>query len=371
MDDKWEPCHTRWIVGFLAVLIFLPIAMAYVAHVSPVINSSIWYKALIWLIILGDMIGIMTVAGHGTTGQRAGVLIDERNRMSTSRFQILLWTLVVIPALLVFIYFNIANGVSDPTNISIPPELWALIGISGGAAIGAPVANKVTNQSKNPTDSALKLANADPCDPQLQGVMDINKDPSKASFEDLFSGDELGNRNNLDVSKVQMLLISIGLALGYGYGIAILLAQTIFASTNTAPILFPVVGSNLVVLLAVSQGTYIGYKAAPHTDTTDRKKPCLTIHGDPTATVNAPFNIEGTLSADGTSIPNAPVKLQHSTDNLTFADVPAAPTNTNAAGDYLFHPSEPVAKTYYYRAVFEGDATYANVSSSVITVNIS
>ena len=83
-----------------------------------------------------------------------------------------------------------------------------------------------------------------------------------ASFADIFEGDELGNRDHLDISKVQMLLITVGLALSYGYAVLTLLAQATPPLTS-----FPPFNSSLALLLAVSQGTYLSYKAAPHTGT--------------------------------------------------------------------------------------------------------
>jgi hypothetical protein len=94
------------------------------------------------------------------------------------------------------------------------------------------------------------------------GGLDVNAKVDDATFADIFEGDELGNREHLDISKVQMLLITVGLAVSYAYAILTLLAQTSPPLTS-----FPPVNSSLALLLAVSQGTYLSYKAAPHTGT--------------------------------------------------------------------------------------------------------
>jgi hypothetical protein len=249
----------------LAFLVLLPIIMA-VGTTAGWLGLTLAAKYGIWLLILADISILMVVAGLGITGRKAGLLIDERNRLSTSRLQIIIWTLVIIPGLLVFIFFNIAHGASDATNIAIPPELWVLLGISGGAAIGAPIVNDATNRSDTPSPAALKRANTTADDPTLQGILDVNVDVKDASFADIFEGDELGNRGHLDISKVQMLTLTVGLALGYGYGILTLLAQ--ITPSMTSPLAsFPPINSNLVILLAVSQGIYLSYKAAPHTET--------------------------------------------------------------------------------------------------------
>jgi hypothetical protein len=271
----WRKWHTWVTLLCLAFLVLLPIVMAE-GTIAGWLGLTLGAKYGIWVLILADIFVLMAVAGHGTTGRKAGLLIDERNRMSSSRFQLIIWTLVIIPALLAFFYFNIAHGAPDAANIAIPSELWVLLGISGGAAIGAPIVNDATNRSKKPTEDALRLTipNAGQLSAEelsqakttakatLEGVLDVNTGVDDASFADIFEGDELGNREHLDISKLQMLIITLGLAVSYAYAILTLLAQTSPPLTS-----FPPVNSSLALLLAVSQGTYLSYKAAPHTGT--------------------------------------------------------------------------------------------------------
>jgi len=253
----WRMWHTSVVLLCLAFLVALPIAMAE-GTTAGWLSLTISAKYVIWALILVDVFIIMVVAGLGITGRTTGLLIDERNRMSTSRFQLVIWTLVIVPALLAFFYVNIALHTADATNIVVPAELWILLGISGGAAIGAPVVNDATNRSKTPKNEAAE---------DREGILDVNKHVKDAKFRDIFEGDEVGNRGHLDISKVQMLLITVGLALGYGYAILVLLGN---ASATAVLTTFPPISSNLAILLAVSQGTYLSYKAAPHTQT---KKP--------------------------------------------------------------------------------------------------
>ena len=260
----WGNGHSAVIIVCLAVLVGLPIILAGYAAVGTLV-ASLLQMYVIWAIILAFVFILIAVAGHGLTGRAFGLLIDERNRMSSSRLQLIIWTLVIVPALIAFIYINIGHGSpSSALSIAVPPELWALLGISGGAAIGAPIANDVTNRSKPVVPEAAKRADTHVQASDHEGVLDVNTTAAGASFADVFKGDEIGNRDSLDISKVQMLLISVGLALGYGAAIAILLAQAAHASLLPLGSL-PAVDPNLATLLLVSQGTYVGYKAAPHT----------------------------------------------------------------------------------------------------------
>jgi hypothetical protein len=260
----WGPGHSAVVIVCLAVLVGLPIALAgFAAAGTLVVGLAQMYE--IWTIILAFIVILILVAGHGLTGRASGLLIDERNRMSASRLQIIIWTLVIVPALLAFIYINIGHGSPNAAlSVAIPPELWALPGISGGAAIGAPVANDVTNRNKPVSEDAAKRANTTVTALDHEGVLDVNTTAAGASLADVLQGDEIGNRGSLDISKVQMLLISIGLALGYGAAIAILLAQAAHATPPAFPLSsFPAVDPNLTTLLLVSQGTYFGVQSGP------------------------------------------------------------------------------------------------------------
>jgi hypothetical protein len=84
--------------------------------------------------------------------------------------------------------------------------------------------------------------------------------------------------------------------------------------------------------------------------------------------VNKQFSINGTLNSGKTRVAGATITLQRSTDNATWNNV----TNmaTNAAGQCQFSRNESTAHTYYYRTAYDGNATYANATSNVVTVTV-
>jgi hypothetical protein len=86
---------------------------------------------VLWLIFMALMGVTIVWIGYGITGVPLGFLIDPRNKMSLSRLQLILWTIVVLPAFLAAAVFNFGAGVEDPLNITVPPEVWGLLGISG------------------------------------------------------------------------------------------------------------------------------------------------------------------------------------------------------------------------------------------------
>jgi len=79
------------------------------------------------------------VAGHGILGLWRGLLVDERNKMSLSRLQMILWTIIVLSGFLTVALLNIRSRQADALSITVPPQLWLLIGISTTSLIGAPL----------------------------------------------------------------------------------------------------------------------------------------------------------------------------------------------------------------------------------------
>jgi len=103
--------------------------------------------------------------------------------------------------------------------------------------------------------------------------------------------------------------------------------------------------------------------------TTEPKKPTtLTATALATASVTKNFTINGTLSAGTTGIADATITLQRSTDSSTWSNVTT--NQTNASGDYQFSQNESAAGIYYYRTAYDGNDTYANATSNVVTVTV-
>jgi hypothetical protein len=87
-----------------------------------------------------------------------------------------------------------------------------------------------------------------------------------------------------------------------------------------------------------------------------------------TVHVNQNFIINGTLRTDTTGIAGANIALQRSVDNATWNNVTT--TASDATGNYQFSKNESAAGTYYYRTAYDGNATYANATSSSVSVNV-
>jgi len=124
---------------------------------------------------------------------------------------------------------------------------------------------------------------------------------------------------------------------------------------------------------------------AGNTDYTPQNKPAqgvLTAYGLPklaaatnlsatapqTASFNQNFTINGTLSSGTSGITDANITLQRSADNATWNNVTT--TTTDATGNYQFSRNESAAGTYYYSTDYDGNDSYANATSNVVSVRV-
>lgn len=220
----------------------------------------------IWLCTLVLVVGAVASIGRTLTGRPGGLLIDNKNVMSLSRLQMLIWMLVILPALVTAAAANLA-GIGTPASLhpldfSIPNELLAALGLAGVAFVGSPIVlGSKMNAEAHPDElpSTTRQLNLAPSETGANGKVFTKSAPGLASWADLFRGDEVGNADTVDLGKIQQLLVTLLLA-----GIYIGNLAEMFSATSSIGE-FPALSEKFVWLLAVSQGTYLGAAAAPHT----------------------------------------------------------------------------------------------------------
>lgn len=191
----------------------------------------------------------------------AGVIIDARNCMSLSKLQACAWTVLVLSALLVAVSFNLAAG-GTFVALKIPTELLQALGLSATALAAAPAVLSLKTQ-QTPSPGALAAAGITPSTqgqtPLNSGALMTNATRQDADWSDMITGDEVGNFATADLGKIQQLLVTLLLLGVY----AKLTFDTFVGRAALASL--PPLEPSFVWLLAVSQGTYLAYKAAPHT----------------------------------------------------------------------------------------------------------
>jgi hypothetical protein len=233
-----------------------------------------------FVITLGLLTAFVMIAGHGTVGLWRGVLVDERNRMSLSRLQLVLWTIVVLSGFLTAALWNInlPNAGNLALSIAVPEQLWLLLGISTTSLVASPLilstkkaeppsttvtpeADAAKTQEATSTMNALAAQGLPPDKVATQGDVVVWKWPSDARVADLFQGDEIGNAGHLDLGKVQMFFFTTILVLAY----IVLLARQ-FWSPDASTIIksLPPIDQSMTTLLAISHAGYLANKAVPH-----------------------------------------------------------------------------------------------------------
>ena len=247
------------------ILILLTLAMLPAAWV---LKPGWNFIGLILLMIL-----FMITLGVRISGRPAGILINERNLMSLSRFQMILWTVIILSAYLTIALERVRAkpSILDALAIALDQRLWALMGISTASLIGGPLvlSTKKTMEpdpkAADQTETALKSKGesetADKIRENSQGVLYANSEIKDAHFSDMFEGDEVGNTAYVDVAKVQMFFFTVVAALSYGMTLFYWIVNKPAAELNA----FPVLSGGLIAILGISHAGFLVNKTTTHT----------------------------------------------------------------------------------------------------------
>ena len=217
-----------------------------------------------WIVIAIILVFVEILIGYGARKHWLGILIDSRNRFSLSRLQIVLWSTVLISA-----FFSVLLQVNS-TEIYIPPEVWALMGISTGSAAGA-VMIKGTKAQQQPTGDAVQKQ-ADRSGKTVaevaQSLRGLLPTANKPRFSDLFTGEEMSDQTTVDIGKVQMFFFTFVAVIGY---VTALHGNSLAVSPDGLKehycAYFPALSTSLLTLIGISHVGYLTVKATPKTPT--------------------------------------------------------------------------------------------------------
>jgi hypothetical protein len=255
-------------MGLLSALI---LAIGWLNWMQLLVPRFTWFCTAVLLLLA------IMVMGGAVNGRFEGVLIDSRNRISLSKFQMLLWTVVVLSALTVVAAWNITHsyipvgeGKSGPLDIDIPTDLLYAMGIAAASFIGAPslLQLKVNQDTSGKTmDAAEKRLGLTSDQATATGRVHKLCSPLLASWTDMFLGDDIGNAGSADLSKVQQFSITmliVGLYIGSMWSVLGALVG------KPGPIsTLPPLSEGFVMLMAISHASYLAYKIVPHERTAD------------------------------------------------------------------------------------------------------
>lgn len=308
MNEKPSIPLTGVILALVAVIMGLGILVPARAGLAVTWGS-------IAVAMLGMFVAISLRLGKGP----AGVLIDPaRNMMSLSRFQVVLWTWLILSAFIAVALARVWDArtnpdayvpkpaestearpkSAEPLGIQLPALLWALMGISVTSSVLSPLlltskAQRTEAQDESqkraakahrrsaaevPTYSAALAARraAEPVVDEKVGetpptgavVRKISWD--KAEFSDLFTGEEVSTFGYVDIAKLQNFFFTLIAAIAYTMAlVAAMSAAKSIASFFT----FPEVPSGLLAVIGISHGGYLVDKAVVHSSPTEPTAP--------------------------------------------------------------------------------------------------
>lgn len=247
----------------------LPLLLCLVAALAAVLLTINRMLLPAWYLVLIALAVFTFACGQVVTGRKLGALIDERNVMSLSRFQIVLWMLLILSAYLVAALYNIVSGHAAPLKIEIQQELWWLMGISTTSLLGSPLilndkATKVTDTAEvSRTFELLKLQGDEDSTLDNKGHIVVNTDIAKARWSDMFTGEEVGNAAHLDVARLQMFFFTLVTAFAY----AALLGSMFSGDISHGISGLPTLDKSMIALIAISHTGYLASKATSHSQT--------------------------------------------------------------------------------------------------------
>ncbi len=228
-ESYWRLWHTLVLPALLIVAGLIGLLFPSSLHLFT-------WIAIFLLLLLSSL-----TIGHGTTNKWNGLLIDERNKISLSRFQMMLWILIILSAFLTAALINVRINPLNALAIDVPIELLALIGISTTSLVGAPLALSTKRDQVMSNDTRYD-----------------------ARWSDMFMGEEIANQGRLDVGKVQMFYFTIILAVAYIGALVVM-----FIGTSNTINSFPSLNDGLVTLLGISHAGYLVNKAVPRVGNTN------------------------------------------------------------------------------------------------------
>jgi hypothetical protein len=276
-EKKWGVGQTQLLVGLVVLMFGAGLLIPYMSGAATVNCEATRGLNIIisWILTLIFMGLIAVVIGSGKMGLSYGILIDHRNKMSLARFQMVLWTFIIISAFITVGLWSVFNHCDKVWDLAVPKELWAAMGISTTALVGSPLIKDVKEKSTKTGDDQKKLETAKqiaikrgktpeegkPLEDlqEAAGIYSVgrilqNKDPKDASIADLFNGEDDDDAAYIDLGKLQMFYFTLLVALVY----SMMMAGRLYSGSTE---IFPSLDQSMVALLGISNGGYLAKKA--------------------------------------------------------------------------------------------------------------
>ncbi|MCY1020579.1 hypothetical protein [Pyxidicoccus sp. MSG2] len=228
--------------------------------------ATSWFVAPGWSYVAttGALALFLLVLGQAISGTPFGVLVNERNMMSLSRMQAVVWTVIVVGGYLTMALSRVKAGTPDAVAVGIPQELWLAMGISTTSLLGTPLILGA-KRTRKPDEKMMRNTSTQLAEDMKDieqnsvGTLYANKSIQDARVSDMFQGDEVGNTAHIDLAKVQMFYFTLIASVSYFMDVA---SSVMTGKTDGLPAL----SQGFVALLALSHGGYLLGKANDHSN---------------------------------------------------------------------------------------------------------
>jgi flagellar motor switch/type III secretory pathway protein FliN len=213
--------------------------------------------------------GVAIALGLGTKGRITGIWIDERNRVSLARAQVTLWTIVALGGFAVIALYNIGLG-APVTFPRIPTSIVAALGIAfASPMLSALILDRQAfADPKSPlgfitTVGQMSSKTKDFADREAQAEdskLEARALPDDASLADVFLGEHVADSNQVDISRLQNVVLTVTLVFGYFAMLLGQLASIVPESLLSGLSALPDAGATFTSVLLASHATYLGTK---------------------------------------------------------------------------------------------------------------
>ena len=225
-----------------------------------------------WAITMATVAIVCGAMGLQRLYRVGGILINERNVMSLTRFQMTAWTIMIGSALLTIgmsrAFHPEVNGVTEALDIFVPDEVWQLLGIASGSTVLSTMIKR-NKERVEPNEKVIERTatlidgdDAKAVEENRVGILYGNSDARDARFMDMLEGDELANAAFLDVGKVQMFFFTVMSLLMYGTVLWVMMRGDSGMITR-----MPELTPAMVKIIGISHVAYLGTKFVPQTPT--------------------------------------------------------------------------------------------------------
>ena len=225
--QNWKWWHS-------VILLAIIIAIILISE-KRVVNINIRYT---WILTLLLLAAFAVIAGQGVTGYWWGIAIDNRNKVSLSRLQMIIWTIIVVAGFLSAALSNINSAAESPLDIAIPEQLLWLMGISTTSLVGSPLIKSTKSK----------------------GVIHDNSSPADARLVDMFMAEVAGTETRIDLAKVQMFFVTLVVMIAYSVAMGTELDTATAAGASDGITSLPEIAGGVVGLLGISHAGYLSAK---------------------------------------------------------------------------------------------------------------